>query len=66
VEPHHEHVVRQEADHKYDDERQHHLGHLLPGPNLTRLTGVLQLAGHVARGHHQVVGHQQVETTDHA
>jgi len=66
VKPHHEHVVRQEANHEYDDERQHHLGHLLPGSDLARLAGLLQLAGHVARGHHQVVGHQQVEASDHA
>jgi len=66
VEPHHEHVVWQEADHEYDDERQHHLGYLLPGSNLARLAGVLQLAWHVASGHHQVVGHQQVKATDHA
>lgn len=66
VEPHHEHVVRQEADHEYDDERQHHLGHLLAGAYLARLAGVLQLARHVARGHHQVVGHQHVEAPDHA
>lgn len=66
VEPHHEHVVRQEADHEYDDERQHHFGHLLPGPYLARLAGVLQLARHVARGHHQVVRHQEVKETDDA
>jgi len=66
VEPHHEHVIRQEADHEYDDERQNHFGHLLPGPDLARLTGVLQLPGHIARGHHQVVGHQQIEAPDHA
>lgn len=63
VEPHHEHVVWQEADHEYDDERQHHFGHLLPGPYLARLAGVLQLARHVPRGHHQVVGHQEVKET---
>lgn len=66
VEPHHEHVVRQEAHHEYDDERQHHLGHLLPGPDLARLTGVLQLARHVPGGHHQVVGHQEVKAPDYA
>lgn len=66
VEPHHEHVIWQEADHEYDDKRQHHLGHLLPGPYLARLPGVLQLAGHVPRGHHQVMGHQKVETPDDA
>jgi len=59
-------VVRQEADHEYDDERQNHLGHLLPGSDLARLAGVLQFSGHVTRGHHQVVGHQQVEAPDHA
>lgn len=57
VEPHHEHVVRQEADHEYDDERQHHFGHFLSSAYLPGLAGVLQLARHVARGHHQVVRH---------
>lgn len=66
MEPNHEHVVRQEADHEYDDERQHHLGHLLPGPDLARLAGVLQLARHVSRGYHQVVCHQEVEAPDDA
>lgn len=65
VEPHHEHVVRQEADHEYDDKRQHHLGHLLPGTDLARLASVPQLTRHVARGYHQVMRHQQVEATDH-
>lgn len=37
VEPQHEHVVGQEAHGEHQHERQHRLGHLLPGTHLTHL-----------------------------
>lgn len=63
MEPHHEHVVRQEADEEDDDEGEHHFSNLLPGLHLRR---VRRLTWHVFGALFQMEGHQDVEDGDHA
>jgi len=63
VKPQSEHVVREEADSKDNDEGQHRLGDFPARADLARLA--LLLAGHVLRAQDEVAGHERVQDADH-